>query len=345
MADFLASQHFFPSWPEFGLYEDVMKFVLEACEKNQPVALATLIEATGGSPRPPGTQMAISRDRMSGFLSGGCIEADVALHARRTLVDGLPRVLVYGEQSKFRDIRLQCGASITIAIEKLSSSDPAIITYARLREARQQVIWISDGERQYAGSDVSDFEEQRQDAAAIALSSTQSVGRYGGKGYWIRHCPLVRLILIGGDPTTLAIARLAKEAEFEVILVRKSGPTEPPPIGVDRYSRRSLEHVLSGIELDSRTAVVFADHNFEANKHSVVRLLNSPAGYVGMLGATRNRGIKEDFLRARGFSDNDIARFRSPVGIRISRSTPVAIAISTVAEIISVMEQKTGNTI
>lgn len=337
MADFLSSQQSFPNWPEFGLCEDAMKFVLEEGQNNQPVALATLIEATGGSPRPPGTQMAITRDRMSGFLSGGCIEADVVLHARQTLIDGLARFLVYGEQSKFRDIRLQCGSSITIAIEKLSPLDPAIETYARLRDARKEVIWISDGKERYAGSHVSDFQKPQQGAAAIALSSAQSAARSGSMGFWVRHRPIVRLILIGADPTTLAIARLAKEAQFEVILVRRSGPNEPPPIKVDRYSRLSLEYVLSEVELDNRTAVVFADHDFEANKHLVVRLLSSPAGYVGMLGAARNRCAKEDFLRAGGISDHDISRFRSPVGIQIGSSTPVGIAISTVAEILRVM--------
>lgn len=337
MLDHIPPQPSFPDWPVFGLFEDTMKFVLKTCDANRPVALATLIEATGGSPRPPGTQMAITSEGMSGYLSGGCIEADVALHARQTLIHGLPKILVYGDKGQFRDIRLQCGATITIAIEKLLPSDLAIKTYAALRKDRQQIIWISDGERRYTGSRMSDFQATQRKVAAIALSSKAGAGRYGDAYHWVRHLPPVRLILVGSDPTTLAIARLAKDAEFETILVRRSGPAEPPPSEVHVYARTTPEQVLADLVIDDRTAIIFADHDFEANKHLVLGLLRSEIGYVGMLGAARQRPAKDSFLRQNGIRDADIARFRSPAGFPLGKSTPAAIAISIIAEIISVM--------
>lgn len=314
-----------------------MKFVLEKHALNEPVALATLINRTGGSPRPIGTQMAFTKGEMTGFFSGGCVEADVAFHARATLSHGRPQVLTYGEESKFRDIKLQCGASITVAIEKLLPSDEAVKNYARLRQTRKQVIWISDGVQRYAASNISDFDLAQQNVAHIALSSPKEGGQIDNLIYWVRHRPRVRLILIGSDPTTLAIALLAKEAEFEVILVRRSGPAVPPPVGVDLYSRRAPETVFEEIGLDDRTAVVFADHDFEANRHLVVSALRSPAGYVGMVGAKRQRMVKEDFLRLAGLGDQDIARFSSPIGLHLGKSTPVSIAISAVAEIINII--------
>ncbi len=329
----------FPNWPTFGLYEDSMKFVMEKSANNQSVAVATLIETRGGSPRPIGTQMAFTSDDMTGYFSGGCVEADIALHARKTLADTQPRLLVYGEKSKFRDIKLPCGASITVAIEMLVPGDHALKAYARLRTAREVAIWITDGVKRWVGSDISDFEGVQHDIAAIAHSSGVDAGRHIGTSYWVRYRPPVRLILIGSDPVTLALARLSKEAEFEVILNRRSGPHEAPPVDVQIYSRESPEEVCAGLVLDDRTAIVFADHDFESNKNLIANLLNSTVGYVGMIGAQRQRPAKEHFLRARGLGDPQIAKFKSPAGTGTGKSTPIAIAISVVAEIITTMSK------
>jgi len=50
----------------------------------------------GGGPRRVGAQMLVPDDAVAGFLSSGCVEADVVAHARACLADGEPRRLVYG---------------------------------------------------------------------------------------------------------------------------------------------------------------------------------------------------------------------------------------------------------
>jgi len=58
-----------------------MASVIAALGRGTPFALATLFAVDGG-PRPVGSQMVAAADRRWGFLSGGCVEADVAAHAR-----------------------------------------------------------------------------------------------------------------------------------------------------------------------------------------------------------------------------------------------------------------------
>ena len=70
----------FPDWPMFGLTDDVRDSLAAERAAGQASALVTLIRTDGGSPRPPGSQMLVSSRTLSGFLSGGCVEADVAAH-------------------------------------------------------------------------------------------------------------------------------------------------------------------------------------------------------------------------------------------------------------------------
>ena len=115
-----------PDWPMFGLADDPRP-ALRACrEAGDTAALATIVALDGGGPRPVGTQMVIGQDLVSGFLSGGCLESDVAGHAREVLETGEPRRLVYGEGSPWPDIRLLCGARIEVLVESIAPGDPAV---------------------------------------------------------------------------------------------------------------------------------------------------------------------------------------------------------------------------
>ena len=82
--------------------------------RQQPCAVATIIALDGSGPRPVGTQMVVGDGLLSGFLSGGCLEADVIGHAEGCLADGQPRRLTYGHGSPWPDIRLLCGARISM---------------------------------------------------------------------------------------------------------------------------------------------------------------------------------------------------------------------------------------
>ena len=79
-----------PEWPMFGLSDDARPALRAARDAGVPAALATITALGGGGPRPVGTQMVLAEGIVSGFLSGGCLESDVAGHARQVLDDGEP---------------------------------------------------------------------------------------------------------------------------------------------------------------------------------------------------------------------------------------------------------------
>lgn len=282
--------------------------------------------------------MVFTADSMAGFLSGGCVEADVALHARATLIDGKPRKLLYGRGSPFYDIQLQCGSSITIAIERVTPSHPVV---ARLRQAivaRKDILLISNGFSRLASGTLMEFPSELRPSQE-ALQSSSNGGRIGPEHYWVRYRPRIRLVIIGADPAALAIAQLAKQAEFEVIFARPQGPRLPPPVAPEIYRSTTIRSVFGEFGLDHRTAVVFANHDFASVREDVALALKSRAGYIGMIGSRRQRPLKDDGLRQCGLEDEEIARFTSPAGLDVGKSSPFAIAISLIAEILLVMNK------
>jgi xanthine dehydrogenase accessory factor len=305
-----------PDWPMFGLGDDARPALEAARAASRPCALATIVGLDGGGPRPVGTQMVIGDGILSGFLSGGCLEADVAGHAEACLTDAEPRRLVYGAGSPWPDIRLLCGARIDILVERIAPDDAAVARLLALRDARAPAQWISDGRRR-----VCDAPERTPAPWEGAFSRAFE--------------PVPKLVVLGGDPTALAIAWLGSHAGYETTLVRPKGPETPPPFEVG-YLRDAPAEALAAVGLDRWTAVAVATHEAEADHAALTAALPSPAFYVGALGARRRAGDRLAWLRAEGVSESDIRRLRTPIGLDIGGKAPWEVAISVLGEITAV---------
>jgi xanthine dehydrogenase accessory factor len=304
-----------PSWPLFGLADDVRPALARAAARQEPVALATIIGLGGGGPRPVGTQMSFAAGEICGFLSGGCLEADLARHAEAVLEDGGPKRLVYGEGSPWPDIRLLCGARIEILLERLTPEDGALAALLDFAEARRPALWRSDG--------------MRRDCRPLAAGGETWAGAYER-----RYDPVTRLIVVGSDPTALAIASLGGQSGLETTLVRPKGPPEPPPgLAPLRYSRDAPAEALDAIGLDPWTAVAVASHDAELDHAALMIALASPAFYVGALGARRRLEDRLAGLRAGGLDETSLTRLHSPIGLDIGGKAPWEVAIAVLAEI------------
>jgi xanthine dehydrogenase accessory factor len=303
-----------PDWPIYGLDADQRPALRALLTTDRTAVLATIAALGDGGPRPVGSQMVFGEDFISGFLSGGCVEGDVAVHAAACLDDGKPRRLVYGEGSPWPDIRLLCGARIEILLERIAPDDPAAAALFSAMDQRRPVRWVSDGTRRACGPDVDAWD------GALALTFD----------------PAWKMIVLGADPTALATAALAAQSGFETTLVRTRGPSAPPPLAGVAYSRAEPGAALTTISLDAWTAVAICGHDMELDHAALMAALPSAAPYVGLLGARRRLAERLGRLRAAGLSQDQLQRLRAPIGLDLGGKTPWEIAIAVIGEVISV---------
>ena len=80
--------------------------------------------------------------------------------------------------------------------------------------------------------------------------------------------------------------------------------------------------------------VVVLEHDLDISGAALSTALAAKVGYIGALGSRHTQGRRADWLAARGVTD--IGAIHGPAGLDIGSRTPVEIALSIVAQIVSV---------
>jgi xanthine/CO dehydrogenase XdhC/CoxF family maturation factor len=88
---------------------------------GKDVALATVVTTWGSSPRPVGSQLAVSGEgQFIGSVSGGCIEGAVVQEALEAMKTGKPKVLDFGVSDEMAwEVGLACGGKVQVFVERL----------------------------------------------------------------------------------------------------------------------------------------------------------------------------------------------------------------------------------
>lgn len=102
--------------------DDILSVAAAWRQAGEDVAIATVTETWGSSPRPPGSQMAVTKSgKMAGSVSGGCIEGAVADIAMKTIETGVPQLMDFGiSNERAWEVGLACGGKLKVFVEKLA---------------------------------------------------------------------------------------------------------------------------------------------------------------------------------------------------------------------------------
>ena len=101
--------------------EDLLSVAADWAAAGERVAIATVVETWGSSPRPAGSMLVLTETgRMEGSVSGGCIEGAVADAAKDTMRTGEPQLLDFGiSDERAWEVGLACGGKLKVFVERL----------------------------------------------------------------------------------------------------------------------------------------------------------------------------------------------------------------------------------
>jgi len=148
--------------------------------------------------------------------------------------------------------------------------------------------------------------------------------------------PAPRLFLFGAGYIARPLAALAAGCGFDVTVVDGRAEWAVPDRFPDcRVVARAPEDFLRALATTPADYAVVVTHDHALDQRLVQELLRRPLGFVGMIGSVPKQRKFALRLRARGFSDEQIARLRTPLGMPIGADTPEEIAVSAMGELIA----------
>ena len=97
--------------------------------------------------------------------------------------------------------------------------------------------------------------------------------------------------------------------------------------------------------ITDRTAAVLMSHNFNYDRAVLQELLKTEVPYIGMLGPRKRFDkMQDEFAKDRlSFSEAQLDRVHSPIGLDLGAETPDEIALSIIAEIKAFFTKRTGS--
>ena len=146
------------------------------------------------------------------------------------------------------------------------------------------------------------------------------------------------LYLFGAGHISLALVKISKLLGFRVFVIddRKDLAVKERFPDADLILVEDFENAFSKIDIDKQSYIVIVTHGHHDDERVLGRAILTPAKYIGMIGSRRKRNILYKKLLEEGFTQGDLNRVYSPIGVDIGAETPEEIAVSIVAELIKV---------
>jgi xanthine dehydrogenase accessory factor len=141
--------------------------------------------------------------------------------------------------------------------------------------------------------------------------------------------PSPHLVVIGRSPAVDALAGMADALGWRAVVVDDGGNPDLHP-GVDRVVTR-LDLPAADVGEGSFVVVATQGHYDE---DALLKALETPAAYVGLVASRRRAGSVLGYLRDRGVSEEDLARVRAPAGLDLGRLPNQEIAVAILAELV-----------
>lgn len=145
------------------------------------------------------------------------------------------------------------------------------------------------------------------------------------------------LVLFGAGHVGRAISHLASGCGFRVTVVDERPDCSVQNLlpGADRIICCSVPAAFEQLKFDRETFVIIATPGHLSDFDAVRGCLATDAGFIGLLGSRRKREALMQTLAREKFASDQCSRIVTPVGLDIGARTPEEIAVSIVAQLIS----------
>jgi len=342
-----------------SLDETIIEAILNLQNTPEKAVLATIVHTEGSTPRDQGTQMLIMGNGPTiGTIGGGTAEnlifkRALALMTVDSAVQGEIHRIVINQETGISSLSA-CGANMDVLLEAVQGNDFwQFVLNLQLRGKDAVIVTslvppynksIFDSKNIIWGLPPNGLELSAEKIQEIYSSRRADVIRLSEESSWLVEPVLktTRLLILGAGHVAREVAYYAKPLDFQVTVIDDRSDYALPEFFPEAHAVICADFAtgINNYRPNGDTYVVIATWSHQTDAECLKGVLNFSANYVGMLGSTKKVSTIIRKLQEAGHNAQNLARLRAPIGLNIGAQTPPEIAISILAEIISVRRSK-----
>ena len=342
--------------------KDILEEIVECLGKRESVVLATIVSSDGSSPLPSGSMMLVksSSGDIAGTVGGGLLEALVIEEAKKYFTENLaPKVGTFDLNDDVSNEGMICGGSVDVLLEPLGKTDSGAFEtllkdrregadcillrmligpertvkrfiLSNLREAIPETIRSSSAIGGDVLSDAIRHSFGKEDVRRIKADSGEIIIQpiHG----------LQDLIIFGGGHVSKHLAQVASIAGFTTTVIDDRQEFADPGRfpGAEIVIVSEYENAFAAVEVKPSTFIVILTRGHQFDELVLEHAIRTPARYIGMIGSKRKVIATFKNLMERGVTAAQLKKVRAPIGLEIGAVTAEEIAVSILAEMITV---------
>jgi xanthine dehydrogenase accessory factor len=156
--------------------------------------------------------------------------------------------------------------------------------------------------------------------------------------------PAPMVVVIGGGHVGKAVAHLAKWLGFRIAVSddRVEFCTIETNPDADDFYPFSMAELPLHLNITNQTVLILTTRGNNLDVAGLPALLDTQAGYIGVIGSRKRWTDTVKKLNEIGVSDEQLKRVHSPIGLGIGAETPEEIAVSILAEVLMLRSGSSG---
>jgi xanthine dehydrogenase accessory factor len=154
--------------------------------------------------------------------------------------------------------------------------------------------------------------------------------------------PQPTLYIFGAGHISRSISKIAKMIGFRVVVIDDraefANPERFPE--ADEIFSEDFFAAFSRLRINDSSYIAIVTRGHQFDEKVLEWAVQTEARYIGMIGSKKKNEVIFAHLHSKGISKDILKRVHSPIGLDIGAETPEEIAVSIVAELITIKRQE-----
>lgn len=329
--------------------KELFETARKSMEKKQDLVFVTTISSSGSSPRGAGSKMLVLENGTSyGTIGGGNVEYVSIQHAREVLKQKQSCTRGFAlRPNQVADLGMICGGDVVIFFQYISWENQAFYDLCtRILKSwdKNENTWLIFDITEETVWKAGLYEEQ-EGLTGLELSDpspllqTKAVQKVlNGRKYYCE--PLVqkgRVYIFGGGHVAQALVPVLARLEFRCVVFDDREAFSNPQVfpEAEQCILGDFNRISDYLSIQPQDYVCIMSRGHQYDYLIQKQILTTPAYYIGVMGSRKKKEVIRQKLLADGFSQEDISRITTPIGLDILAETPEEIAVSIAGQLIA----------